>query len=257
MPSTEPWVGSWRPHKPRGPIAAMYKSPGPKYSLPGLTGDKVHCLTKLKAPNYSFGTRHELSASNLSPGPRYLVLSNITRVGRDGTPAFSLQGHPKDPRIFQAPAPGHYSPEKSTKSIFRSSPAFSLSGKPKESTNGLVPGPASYQLPEVIGGKTVVTSAAPMYSLCGRSKTGGFADDLRKTPGPAAYNVVDSSLYKEKPPQFSMAARTFVPGDITKKPGPGAHCPERVTSTRAKAPSFSFGLRHSEYIAPLIVDGTE
>lgn len=38
MSSTEPWVGTWRPHKPRGPIAALYGSPGPKYALPGLTG---------------------------------------------------------------------------------------------------------------------------------------------------------------------------------------------------------------------------
>lgn len=34
----DPWVGTWRPHKPRGPIAALYGSPGPKYALPGLTG---------------------------------------------------------------------------------------------------------------------------------------------------------------------------------------------------------------------------
>lgn len=38
MSSNEPWVGTWRPHKPRGPIAAFYRSPGPKYALPGLTG---------------------------------------------------------------------------------------------------------------------------------------------------------------------------------------------------------------------------
>ncbi|KAK7891997.1 hypothetical protein WMY93_023960 [Mugilogobius chulae] len=260
MPSADPWVGSWRPHRPRGPIAAMYGSPGPKYSLPGLTGEKLHCVTKFKAPNYSFGIRHDLSGSphfSISPGPRYLVPPNITRQGRDGTPAFSLHSRPKEPRIAQAPAPGHYSPEKSTKSVFRSSPAFSLSGKTKEGTNDRVPGPATYHLPEVIGPKTVVTSSAPVYSLCGRSKTGGFAEDLKKTPGPAAYRVVDSCLYKEKPPQFSMTGRNFAPGETTKKPGPGAYRPEMVTSTKSKAPSFSFGLRHSEYIAPLIVDRTE
>lgn len=38
MQTTENWVGTWRPHKPRGPIAALYSSPGPKYALPGLTG---------------------------------------------------------------------------------------------------------------------------------------------------------------------------------------------------------------------------
>lgn len=38
MPSSETWVGIWRPHRPRGPIAALYNSPGPKYALPGLMG---------------------------------------------------------------------------------------------------------------------------------------------------------------------------------------------------------------------------
>ena len=32
------WVGDWRPHRPRGPIGAHFKSPGPKYMLPGSTG---------------------------------------------------------------------------------------------------------------------------------------------------------------------------------------------------------------------------
>lgn len=38
MKTIENWVGTWRPHRPRGPIAALYGSPGPKYALPGLTG---------------------------------------------------------------------------------------------------------------------------------------------------------------------------------------------------------------------------
>uniref|UniRef100_A0A8D2AND7 Ciliary microtubule associated protein 1B n=1 Tax=Sciurus vulgaris TaxID=55149 RepID=A0A8D2AND7_SCIVU len=31
------WVGPWRPHRPRGPIAALYRGPGPKYKLPPNT----------------------------------------------------------------------------------------------------------------------------------------------------------------------------------------------------------------------------
>lgn len=41
-------------------------------------------------------------------------------------------------------------------------------------------GPAAYSLPPVLGPKTVVTSAAPTYSLCGRDKTGSFHEDLQK-----------------------------------------------------------------------------
>ncbi|XP_051237345.1 outer dense fiber protein 3-B [Dicentrarchus labrax] len=257
MSSAEAWVGSWRPHKPRGPIAALYGSPGPKYALPGLTGISKHDPTKYKAPMFSFGIRHDQANSNCSPGPRYLIPSNITRGGRDGTPAFSLHSRPKEPALFQAPGPGKYSPEKSGNLIFHAAPAYSLAGRSKEISNSQTPGPASYSLPPVLGPKTVATAAAPTYSLCGRSKNGSFHEDLKKTPGPAAYKVVDPCTYSQKPPQYSMTGRNFTPGETTKKPGPGAHYPEQVTFTRPKAPSFSFGLRHSEFISPLIVDAPE
>ncbi|XP_049929228.1 outer dense fiber protein 3-B [Epinephelus moara] len=256
MSSAEPWVGTWRPHKPRGPIAALYGSPGPKYALPGLTGVSQHDPTKYKAPMFSFGARHDRKLES-SPGPSYLIPSNVTKVGRDGTPAFSLHSRPKEPQLFQAPGPGKYSPEHSVKAIFRSAPAYSLSGRGKDINTIQTPGPASYSLPPVLGDKTVATSAAPTFSFCGRSKNGSFHEDLKKTPGPAAYKVVDPCIYNKKPPQFSMTGRNFPPSETTKKPGPGAHCPEQVTFTRAKAPSFSFGLRHSEFIAPLIIDVPE
>ncbi|XP_059191685.1 outer dense fiber protein 3-B isoform X2 [Centropristis striata] len=252
MSSVEPWVGTWRPHKPKGPIAALYGSPGPKYALPGLTGVSKHDPTKYKAPTFSFGARHS-SKIESSPGPSYLIPSNITKVGRDGAPAFSLHSRPKEPKFFQPPGPGKYSPELAGKSIFRSAPAHSLSGRNKEVSKMKTPGPASYSLPPVLGHTTVATSAAPTYSFCGRSKNGSFHEDLKKTPGPAAYKAVDPGIYREKPPQFSMTGRNFPPSETTKKPGPGAHYPEMVTATRAKPPSFSFGLRHSEFIAPLII----
>lgn len=256
MSKAEAWVGTWRPHKPRGPIAALYGSPGPKYALPGLTGIAKHDPTKYKAPMFSFGARHT-HKSESSPGPSYLIPSNITRVGRDGAPAFSLYSRPREPQLFQAPGPGKYSPEHSGKSVFQSAPAYSLSGRTKDLSINNTPGPASYSLPPVLGHNTVATSAAPTFSFCGRSKNGSFHEDLKKTPGPAAYKVVDPCTYSQKSPRFSMTGRNFPPGETTKKPGPGAHYPEQVTFTRAKAPSFSFGLRHSEYISPLIVDVPE
>ncbi|KAM7002139.1 ciliary microtubule associated protein 1B [Tautogolabrus adspersus] len=257
MSNNEACVGTWRPHKPRGPIAALYGSPGPKYALPGLTGNTKHDPTKNKAPMFSFGIRHDQPSSDSSPGPRYLIPSNITRSGRDGTPAFSLQSRPKEPEVFKAPGPGKYSPEHSEKWIFPSSPSYSLSGRGKEESINQTPGPAAHSLPPVLGPKTVGKTVAPCYSICGRSKSGTFYEDLKKTPGPAAYKAVDPYIYMQKPPHFSMIGRNFTPRDSTKKPGPGAHYPERVTNTRAKAPSFSFGLRHSQYIAPLIEDVLE
>lgn len=51
MAGPDVWVGSWRPHKPRGPIAALYSSPGPKYALPGLTGKTNITMKKCVSPS--------------------------------------------------------------------------------------------------------------------------------------------------------------------------------------------------------------
>ncbi|XP_073328927.1 ciliary microtubule associated protein 1B [Pagrus major] len=257
MTTSGPWVGTWRPHKPKGPIAALYGSPGPKYGLPGLTGYSKHDSTKFKAPMFSFGIRHNQTCTDRSPGPKYLIPSNITRVGRDGTPAFSLHSRVKEQKQFQVPGPGQYVPELSEKMTYRSAPAFTLSGRSKDLKQSQTPGPAAYNLPPVLGPKTVTKPAAPTHSLCGRNKVGSFYEDLKKTPGPAAYKVVDPYVFMKKAPQFSMTGRNFTPGETTKKPGPGAHYPEQVTFTRLKAPSYTFGVHHSQYMVPLIAEVPE
>ncbi|XP_072551595.1 ciliary microtubule associated protein 1B [Salminus brasiliensis] len=256
MPDQEVWVGTWRPHKPRGPIAALYGSPGPKYALPGVTGMNFHDPRKRKAPGFSFGTRHRQFSPSCSPGPGHLVPSNITRVGRDGTPAYSLYSRPKDPQLFQTPGPGRYSPERAGMITYYSSPAYSLSGRSKGFRRDQSPGPAAYMLPSVLGPNTVSKTSAPNFSFTGRSKIGSFHEDLQKTPAPGTYRVVDPSIYSPRSPQYSITGRNSMPGDTTTKPGPGAHHPEQVTFTRLKAPSFSFGIRHSEFTAPPIMDVT-
>ncbi|XP_010888775.3 outer dense fiber protein 3-B-like isoform X2 [Esox lucius] len=257
MSDADVWVGVWRPHKPRGPIAAHYSGPGPKYALPGATGLNCHDPTKPNGPAFSFGTRHRQVTSDSSPGPKYLVPPNITRIGRDGTPSYSICSRPKDPYLFQSPGPGHYSPEKSGKSAYYSAPAYSISARSKGFCNDQTPGPAAYMLPSLFGPATVNKTSAPNFSLQGRSKIGNFNEDLQKSPGPGTYRVVDPCIYKNKPPHYSMTGRNGMPGDTTKTPGPGAYYPEKVTFTRIKPPSFSFGVRHSEFIVPLIVDVME
>lgn len=53
-------VGGWVPTKPRGPIAAMYNSPGPCYALPTLVGQPGHDFRSVhnKKPAWVFGIRH-------------------------------------------------------------------------------------------------------------------------------------------------------------------------------------------------------
>ncbi|XP_006012962.1 ciliary microtubule associated protein 1B [Latimeria chalumnae] len=255
--ATDVWVGTWRPHRPRGPIAALYSSPGPKYLLPSETGHVHHDVTKLKAPAFSFGLRHCNLTDDCSPGPGYLVPANMTMRGKDGTPAYSIYSRPKDLELFKTPGPGRYSPEKAGKSAYYSPPAYSLAARTKLFKSDQSPGPAAYVLPSVLGPRVVNKSSAPNYSLVGRSKIGGFHEDLQKSPGPGTYRVTDPNIYKFRNPLYSMTARNAMPGDTTQKPGPGAHSPEKVTLSRRAYPNYSFGIRHSEYLAPLIVDVPE
>lgn len=66
------------------------------------------------------------------------------------------------------------------------------------------------------------------------------------------FSIVPQDRYSQRPPQFSMLARRFVPGDKTNKPGPGKYYPENVKINKKSVPMYSMGIRHSEYIAPLI-----
>lgn len=48
--------------------------------------------------------------------------------------------------------------------------------------------------------------------MTARAKTGGFSEDLAKTPGPGRYRTVDPSVTKRKDPCYSMLTRNFMPG---------------------------------------------
>ena len=47
------------------------------------------------------------------------------------------------------------------------------------------------------------------------------------------------------------------PADSHSTPGPGAYTPEQVNVNKRSAPKYSLGIRHSEYITPLILEVPE
>ena len=110
--------------KPRGPIAAMYSSPGPCYALPGLVGQGTHDPRSVhnKGPAYPFGVRHGKFRDDCSPGPCYYPNAKIYRDGNDGTPHYSLYSRHKDGTQFKTPGPGAYSPEQSGASATANQP---------------------------------------------------------------------------------------------------------------------------------------
>uniref|UniRef100_A0A663ESQ2 ODF3A protein n=1 Tax=Aquila chrysaetos chrysaetos TaxID=223781 RepID=A0A663ESQ2_AQUCH len=99
------WVGTWRPHRPRGPIMAQFTSPGPKYSIPGTTGYLVHNPTKAKAPAYTFQRAKPPGTDSCSPGPRYYVHPCYSMKGKSKHNGFAEDLAKVTLTKPQAPAP--------------------------------------------------------------------------------------------------------------------------------------------------------
>ncbi|XP_046560566.1 outer dense fiber protein 3-like [Haliotis rubra] len=246
--------------KPRGAIAAMYTSPGPAYGLPKLIGQNTHDprSSHIKQPSYSFGVRHGKFWDDCSPGPCYYPDTKVNRDGMDGTPHYSLYGRQQDAKSFKTPGPGVYNPEQVGPSAKFRHPQYSFGMRQRYRRTDNNPAANSYTLPNMVG-KTVQSGKkqAACYSLSGRQTIGGSSEDLARAPGPGTYNTTDPSTFKNKAPLFSMTSRNIMPGDTTKKPGPGAHSPQKVWIHKKKEPDYSFGIRHSQYLTPLIVDVQE
>lgn len=243
--------------RPRRPVAASYKGPGPCYALPALIGHSTHDprSSHARGPAFQFGLAANPDPRTCSPGPCYRPDPKLTRSGRNGDPSYSMYSRRKELEPFRTPGPGAY-PFHVVRPITKpSSPAYTFGGvwtySPLEDT----PGPNIYSVPSAIG-KTVESGKIqfPLYSIYGRSKTGNFYDDVTKTPSPVAYRVPGPNTYKTKSAQYSITGRNLMPGDASVKPGPGAHSPERVTINKPHLPQFSFGIRHSEYMLPNIQD---
>lgn len=236
----------------------MYSSPGPCYALPSLVGHPHHDprSSHSRGPAFPFGIRHGKVTNDCSPGPVYLPNPKVQNNGKDGLPHFSLYGRLKEQAGFNTPGPGAYKPEHAGPCSRPSAPRHSLGGRTKERSVDDTPAPNAYDLDPMLG-VTVRSNKrkAPLYSLGGKDPHGAFFEDLSRTPGPGAYKVTEPNVYKYKPPACSLAPRTNLVGDTSLKPGPGAHYPERQYNIIKKAaPQFSFGIRHSQYTAPLLVD---
>ncbi|XP_061869843.1 ciliary microtubule associated protein 1A-like [Colius striatus] len=245
-----PWVGPWRPHRPRGPIMAQFTSPGPKYSLPGTTGCQDHCITKAKAPAYTMRGAKAPAPQSCSPGPAYYIPASITRNGKYVAPAQHICGRPKE-KTEVTPGPGDYSTEESCKHLYKRAPAQSMSFRHKAKTQQ-GPGPAAYTLPRQLGPHTACSPASPCYSLRGKSERGSFAEDLSKTPGPAAFPKVQLDTYKTRAPAYTMGTKT-APGGQARSPGPADYSLGKVTLIKSQAPAPTFGIRHSPYTLPLLL----
>jgi len=99
----------------------------------------------------------------------------------------------------------------------------------------------------------------PSWSLRGRSDIGGFTYYNTKagTPGPASYGPVKSSVYKRQ----TASAGFTIPGrnnnkdhSLNNNPGPGCYDTGDIGTTSTYRRGVSMGIRHSEFIVPLITN---
>nr|XP_028569924.1 outer dense fiber protein 3-like protein 2 [Podarcis muralis] len=242
-------------------IAARETGPGPGcYTLPPTVGFVNHDYTRFTSPAYSFHQRlkNRLDLKDSSPGPCYFVHPELTRFGRAKGPSYSMLARARPPASLpQTPGPGAYSPERAPPPSQQRPPSFSIGARTKSRLVDPVPAPNSYTLPSLLGPRVPSKPSSPSFTIRGWNAKGSYAEDLSQTPGPGRYNTTDPSVYLCRPPSFSMLGRLKKPTQVSHTPGPGAHSPEKVKVHRARAPSYSLGVRHSEFLMPLITDVPE
>uniref|UniRef100_A0A673UCX7 Outer dense fiber of sperm tails 3B n=1 Tax=Suricata suricatta TaxID=37032 RepID=A0A673UCX7_SURSU len=316
--------GSWAE---RGQASRHPTLPSPPGTT--RAGYVLHDPSRPRAPAFSFGARLPMQQTSFGPGPGHLVPARMTVRGRDGTPAYSIYGRVRQAAPFLTPGPGRYFPERAGNATYPSAPRHTIAPRnwgihAEQQT----PGPGAYTVPSLLGPRVIGKVSAPTYSIYGRSAVGSFFEDLSKvgvglqgttqrgaggtpdgpqsrvargesqcapvalpqTPGPCAYHVVNTGIYKPRAPQFSMLARTSLPQDNTLNPGPAAynvdqvvwspgsrdrgggggagsrgsrrgagrlalrdHC--RLLGLQHRKPGgWSFGIRHSDYLARVLTD---
>ncbi|XP_032043953.1 outer dense fiber protein 3-like [Aythya fuligula] len=168
------------------------------------------------------------------------------------------------PEAFQTPpvqkacvATGDYHTEASNKHVFKCALVQSMAFWHEAFRADHPPGPGTYTLPRLMGPNTAYTNASPCYSMKRKSKNERFDADLSKesdTPGPAAFPKIEVDTYKRRAPIYTTGAQTKLGGDRTVKPGPADYRTGKVTLIKPQAPETTFGIRHSIYTTPLIVE---
>ncbi|XP_029316734.1 outer dense fiber protein 3-like protein 2a [Cottoperca gobio] len=248
--------------KKRPIISARERGPGPgRYALPPTVGYINHDVTKPSSPAYSFHSRMSSAMVSVdsSPGPRYHIDAKVTRFGRMETPSYSILGKGRrtgeNKELFKTPGPGTYSPEKAPPlNAHHRPPSYTIGSRTRYRSVDPVPAPNSYRLPNLLGGQVPNKPSSASYSFSGRREVGAPSEVLAMSPGPAKYNTTNPDIIHQRQPSFSMQKRTKRPNYSSAIPGPGAYSPEKFHLHLPKPPSFTLGVRHSEFVTPLVLE---
>ena len=239
----------------RPEIAAKQRGPGPaKYVLPNQTGRICHDPTRTVSPAYSFGKRlgSSLVRPWSSPGPVHYIHPSLTRTGKEGAPCYTLRTRARVLQPPLIPGPGAYRPERTPLLCHKRSPQYSFGVKGRDIPASRTPAPNTYNIKTTIGRDPATRKKGPAYTMTARALSGSFAEDRARTPGPAAYHCDRSDLFLKRSLSYSMLARNFGVEAKSPCPPPGSYSPERCVTPFSYSPELTFGIKHSEYLTPLL-----
>ncbi|KAJ6664175.1 hypothetical protein lerEdw1_008391 [Lerista edwardsae] len=231
-------------------ISAKYKGPGPgKYSRQPCTGIKDHDFTKYTEPAYTMRVKssEKLISVEESPGPCYYVDPSVSRLGMWRPISFRMTTERKKMQPSETPAPNEYYVEKIHPVDERCAPAYTIGKMTYYWVASPHPAPNSYNLPGTLGPRLPTNASAPAYSMSSNACAWGYAKDLVRGPGPAQHARPEPSVYLNRQPSYSMGHR-LDPSCKDYTPGPPDYDNDKVTIHKPRAPRFSLGIRHSDYI---------
>uniref|UniRef100_A0A8C8R5N9 Outer dense fiber of sperm tails 3 like 1 n=1 Tax=Pelusios castaneus TaxID=367368 RepID=A0A8C8R5N9_9SAUR len=228
----------------RGRSPSLLRPGAGKYGRQPCTGIRNHDFTMFAEPAYTMHIKHteKILADTVSPAACFID-PHLSRFGWWKPPSFHIQN---------IPAPNEYHTEKVHPQGEPYAPAYSLAIRTRYRENDPNPAPNAYTLPGMLGPGLPIKPSAPCYSMASKVNMWSKMEELAKGPGPASFIRPEPNVYLHRQPAYSMWRKYMSVRDST--PGPADYETNRITITKPRAPDFSLGIRHSEYLTPLVID---
>nr|XP_060611926.1 protein CIMAP1C [Anolis sagrei ordinatus] len=226
------------------------QGPGPgKYGRQPCTGIKDHDFTKYTEPAYTMRVKssEKMIAFVESPGPCYFVDPSLSHLGIWRPASFRMQQERRTTKITPTPAPNEYYVEKIHPIEEPNAPAYTIGVRTRYWESSPTPGPNRYTLPKTLGPGLPVKPSAPCLTMASSASVWSYARDLVKGPGPAMYARPEPNVYLHRQPAYSISQR-LGPSSKDCIPGPLDYNAELVMAHKPRAPQFTLGIRHSEYV---------
>eukprot|EP00076_Gallus_gallus_P032355 XP_024997893.1 outer dense fiber protein 3-like [Gallus gallus] len=204
-------------------------------------------------PAYTFRGTNPPAAG--SCGPRSLLLCGARHHQDNGkyvAPGAQLRGRPAT-KTTVTPGPSDYRTEAANRHVFKCPPVQSMAfaGAPPDR-----PPSRSWHLhaAQADGAQHSLHIGQPLLLCEGKEPARSlFDEDLAKTPGPAALPKVPVDAYKTRARVHDGSPTKSWRGQSSEA-RPADYSVGRVTLIKPQAPASTFGIRHSLYTTPLIVE---